>query len=374
MKNFNNLPKNKKILYSILIIIPLTALSIAFGFFMVNLSEKHDLIIQYCFKDKNELKLIAVFSDWNSGENGIWHESYTVKYIDLQSKTIISELEIPRKDNNKIPTYPNIFFDTKDNIWLIAKPEFIQGDTGFIAHFCIKNEKLELLEHRVLKGFIPNEQVSETQVKFLNELKQNNNKDWFENNKTRYKKLREYFIGMIATLIDEVSEFEPSVKFQDAKKSVFRINRDVRFSNDKSPYKTNFGGFIVPSGSKEGAGYYIHFEPDNCFIGGGIHCPENSILKILRESIYRNIDEFLSIIENDSFKNVFGTISGEKLKNPPQGFDKKFEHIDLLKFKEYTAIFNLENDSINEKNFLKMVVEKFKIMSDFIRFLNKSLT
>lgn len=116
---------------------------------------------------------------------------------------------------------------------------------------------------------------------FLTELKQNNNKDWFETNKNRYKKLRDFFIEMITTLIEEVSEFEPLVKFQDPRKSVFRINRDIRFSNDKSPYKTNFGGFIIPTGSKEGAGYYIHLEPDNCFIGGGIHCPENSILKII---------------------------------------------------------------------------------------------
>ncbi|MBN2893518.1 MAG: DUF2461 domain-containing protein [Bacteroidales bacterium] len=209
-------------------------------------------------------------------------------------------------------------------------------------------------------------------LNFLSELKENNNKDWFDSNRARYKELREYFIDQIAILIDKVAEFDPIVKLEDPRKSVFRINRDIRFSNDKSPYKTNFGGYIVPGGKKGGgAGYYLHFEPNSSFIGGGIYCPPNPTLKRIRWGIYQNIDEFLPIISEKEFKKAFGGIVGSKLVNPPKGFDKDFEHIDLLKFKDYNVIVNFEDKQIVKDDFIDKVVDYFKKMISFNQFLNK---
>lgn len=207
---------------------------------------------------------------------------------------------------------------------------------------------------------------------FLSELKENNNKEWFDENRNRYKELREFFISQIGTFINRVAEFDPSVQYEDPRKSVFRINRDIRFSKDKSPYKTNFGGFVVPGGKKSGnSGYYLHLEPGNSFVGGGIHCPPGPILKKIRWGIYQNADEFLPIIEDKTFKTTFGEITGEKLKKPPRGFDKDFEHIDLLKFKDYTVVANLPDSDIQKDDFTDTVVDYFKKMSNFNHFLNK---
>jgi len=160
--------KSKKILFWIIASILLTSVCVVFGIMTVKLTMKNDLIIQYCFKDNNDIKLIAVYSQWNSGEDGIWHEAYIVKYFDMKTQEEISELKIPRYDAYKIPTYPKLYFGSKQNIWLIAEHEFIQDDTGFIAHFEIKDEKLQLREHKIINNFIPNGNIDNYRVKLLN--------------------------------------------------------------------------------------------------------------------------------------------------------------------------------------------------------------
>ena len=209
---------------------------------------------------------------------------------------------------------------------------------------------------------------------YLNNLSNNNNKEWFHANKKHYQELREFFISQTTELISKISEFDKGVMFEEPKKCIFRINRDIRFSKDKSPYKTNFGAFIVPGGKKSGnAGYYLHIEPSGSFIGGGIHSPESLNLKKIRWYIYENINEFLSIIENSNFKKYFGSIAGNKLKNPPRDFNKEFKHIDLLKFKSYTVIQKISTKFIEKKDFTTKTTDVFKAMFSFVNFLNKAL-
>lgn len=210
-------------------------------------------------------------------------------------------------------------------------------------------------------------------ISFLQELSENNHRDWFQANKPRYNELREKFLHFTDMVINEVTQFDPSIKGITAKDAVFRINRDIRFSNDKSPYKTNMGAFIVPGGKKSGkAGYYIHLEPNQSFLAGGIYMPPSPILKSIRKEIFEHTDEFKFIIENSQFKFTFGEIWGEKLKQGPKDFPKDFQDIELLKFKSYTVARNLSKNELISDNFFDHVVEVFECLYPFNRFLNQS--
>ncbi len=209
---------------------------------------------------------------------------------------------------------------------------------------------------------------------YLNNLTKNNNREWFQANKNKYDELKEFFILQTAEMIEKIAQFDDSVMFEDPKKCIFRINRDIRFSKDKSPYKSNFGAFVVPGGKKSGnAGYYLHLDISGCFIAGGVHNPQTTELKKLRWYIYENITEFLQIIGNEKFNDNFGSIVGEKLKNQPKDFNKNFEHIELLKYKEYTVMRKIDDKFLADKNFVNNMIDKFRIMSAFIKFLNKAL-
>ncbi len=209
---------------------------------------------------------------------------------------------------------------------------------------------------------------------FLQELSENNNKDWFDENRKRYTELRNYFIDFTEKMIQEITKFDASVHFVEPRKSIFRINRDIRFAKDKSPYKNNFGAFIVSGGKKSGnAGYYLHIQPDNSFIAGGVYNPSSLSLDKIRWSIFENIDEFLGIIKSSDFVKNFGKIEGRKLKNPPRGFDKTFEYIDLLKYKDYTVVKNIKNPILYEDNFLKKVTADFSKIHNLNLFINNAL-
>lgn len=212
-------------------------------------------------------------------------------------------------------------------------------------------------------------------VKFLIGLKKNNTKEWFDKNRKQYEVAKADFMVIIEHNIAEVSKFDKNIKFLTAKDCLFRINRDVRFSNDKSPYKTNFGGFIVPEGKKSGfAGYYIHIETGESFIGGGIYMPQPDILKAVRKEIYDNIDEFKKIINHKEFKKYFGSISGSKITLAPKGFAKDFPDIDLLKFKDYTALRSMTDKEVLSLNYMEEIQKTFKAMFAFNKFINTGIS
>lgn len=211
-------------------------------------------------------------------------------------------------------------------------------------------------------------------LKFLNSLSQNNNKIWFDEHKSEYLEAKQNMEVVVQHLIDRIIEFEPALAGEEAKKCVFRIYRDVRFSKNKDPYKNNMGAFMVPGGKKSGnAGYYLHIEPGSCFIAGGIYMPESAVLKKMREEILYNTDEFKSIIHADEFKKVFGEVNGEKLKNPPKGFPKDFEDIELLKFKSYTVLHTVSDEQVMDPEFPEYAINIFKKMKDFNQFINRAI-
>jgi len=208
-------------------------------------------------------------------------------------------------------------------------------------------------------------------IEFLEQLKQNNTKEWFTANKPFYDKVKLSYEDFVKELIKQISTFDSEIAYLQPKDCTFRLYRDIRFSNDKTPFKTYFGAYIVKGGKKSGySGYYFHLEPDNFFIAGGIYEPLPQALKEIREEIYANPDEILNILNEKKFKETYQNIWGEKLKNPPKGFDKSFEHIDLLKFKSYASFHQLTNDEIYSPNFLDILKNYFNATYSFNKYLN----
>jgi uncharacterized protein (TIGR02453 family) len=217
--------------------------------------------------------------------------------------------------------------------------------------------------------------ISKETFQFLRDLKLNNHKEWFDLNRPKYSRIRNDFEDFINQVILEVGRFDQEAAQTTAKASVFRINRDIRFSNDKLPYKTNIGAFIAKGGRKGiNAGYYLHIEPESCFLAGGIYMPSGPALKALRTEIYENIQEFKELLHAPSFvKHFGGRLEGEKLKSAPIGFPKDFPDMDYLKYKHYTMIKN-EPDSICQKSgFLDEVIAVFGAMAPLNHFLNRAL-
>ena len=216
--------------------------------------------------------------------------------------------------------------------------------------------------------------MSSKVLEFLSDLKENNNRDWFNDHKEYYDEARNEFVQLVESLIPALAVNNPLMANLEIKDSIFRIYRDVRFSKDKSPYKTQMGAYLAPGGRKSiYAGHYIHIEPDNSFLAGGSYCPSGDKLKNIRSEILYNTDEFKSIINTSDFKNLFGDISGSKLKRPPIGFPKDFEDIELLKFKDYTIFHPVKNEAIDNPDFLKNAISIFEKMNPFNDFLNRAI-
>lgn len=209
---------------------------------------------------------------------------------------------------------------------------------------------------------------------FLRELKDNNNREWFDLNRDRYQHVKKQFEDYLNLMIGELSRIDPSIGLPSAKDTVFRIFRDVRFSKDKLPYKTNFGAFIASGGRKSTkAGYYLHLEPGASMVGGGIYMPEPDVLKKLRQEIYFDAPGFKKVLEEKNFKKTYGNLADfDKLKRPPKDFDAGFPDIDLLMYKSYAVMHPLPDEIVLSDGFSKVVIDSCKAMVDFNHFLNKA--
>lgn len=210
---------------------------------------------------------------------------------------------------------------------------------------------------------------------FLSALEENNNREWFNANKAWYQKANKDFHAFVNKLIAAMEVFDSSLAGLDAKDCVFRIYRDVRFSNDKRPFKTHFGAYIGPGGRKsEKPGYYVHVELHNQSIaGGGLYMPSPEILKQVRNELLVTPEDMIDILEEPGFKKYFDGLWGEKLKTAPKGFPKDFEHIDLLKYKGYVVISNISDKQLNDDNIAELYFDITKTMYPFKRLLDSIL-
>ena len=208
---------------------------------------------------------------------------------------------------------------------------------------------------------------------FLELLKNNNNREWFNDNKNLYLQAHENVIEFVDEIIEKLSEIDKEVGKLNAKKALFRIYRDTRFGHNKDPYKTNFGASLGIKGSGK-SGYYIHIEPGKSFIGGGIYHPESPILKKIRQDISVYSNEFKTIIENPNFKKNFGKLSEEeKLVKVPNGFDKEHPMADFLKLKNFVALQNLQDTDLTNNSAVKEIVEVLKYIQPLNQFINTAI-
>lgn len=208
---------------------------------------------------------------------------------------------------------------------------------------------------------------------FLKELKQNNNREWFAENKKWYDQAKAEFEEISKHLILDISKFDEDIKHVEAKDCIFRIYRDTRFSHDKTPYKTHFGVFVASAGGRKSqrGGYYIHLDPDGCFVGVGVWGPDPNLLKVLRQSVFDNIDELNEIRFNPEFSQYFSEFFQEdKLKTVPQGFPKDFPDAELLKLKHYLVDHKFTDEDVKSPELLSKMVDVLRCGYPLNRFLN----
>lgn len=215
-------------------------------------------------------------------------------------------------------------------------------------------------------------------LQFLKQLAKNNNKEWFNANRKKYEAAKEDHLQLVQKILSAFSETDTSLSSLAAKDCLFRINRDIRFSKDKSPYKTNIGAYINANGKKSmNAGYYLHVQPGESFVGGGLYQPDAQALKKVRQEIDYNFNEFKSIINNKKFKAVYtkgvskdGDLS---LSRPPKGYDENNPAIEYIKLKSFIAMAPLTDAQLTDKKFVATVVKAFESLHPLIVFLNKAL-
>ncbi len=217
-----------------------------------------------------------------------------------------------------------------------------------------------------------------TTIKFLKDLGKNNNKPWFDANRQKYEGARADFASFIQTIIDKHGKKDTSIQHLIAKDCMFRINRDVRFAKDKSPYKTNFGASINKGGKQSmiSAGYYVHVQPGQSFTGGGIWMPPAEELKKVRQEIDYNLPAFKKIITSSSFKKVYGDLSQEaeyKLSRPPKGYEADNPAIEYLKLKSFLGVLTIKDTVLTTTDLAKQTLTAFAALQPLIEFLNKSM-
>ena len=207
-------------------------------------------------------------------------------------------------------------------------------------------------------------------LQFLRNLEKNNNREWFNENKTLYQEAQQDVISFVEKLMEEMADFDEEIGKLEAKKSVFRIYRDTRFSKDKTPYKTNFGAGLGMGKGNKISGYYLHIEPGKSFLAGGVYKPEPSVLKTIRQEISAFGDEFKAILEQDEFRNYFRGLSVEdKLKKVPQGFEKDDKMAEYLKLKHFIVTHPISDEQLLSENAVKEFTKIFKAMKPLNDFL-----
>ncbi|MGN6478382.1 MAG: DUF2461 domain-containing protein [Flavipsychrobacter sp.] len=211
-------------------------------------------------------------------------------------------------------------------------------------------------------------------IDFLTNLEKNNNKAWFDENRKKYEVAKGDFENFVEAVQAALTKLEPAIADHKAKDAIFRIFRDVRFSKDKTPYKSHFGAYFSRAGRKApDAGYYMHIEPGKSFLAGGMWMPDAPILKKLRQEIDYNFEEFKSIIGKPAFKKQFTKWEGEQLKTLPQGYAADNPAIDFLKMKSFIVSTPIADKDVLAKDIVKQIEKVYSQMKPLVDFLNRAL-
>ena len=220
--------------------------------------------------------------------------------------------------------------------------------------------------------------LSKNTLQFLDDLKANNNRDWFLENKKRYEAVKKEYQQLVSDFLDAMKPLDPSLEMLEVKNCTFRINRDIRFSKDKTPYKSHLGVWLS-SGAKgmNRSGYYIHLEKGASFIAGGLYCPEAVDLKKMRKEIAYFYDDLEAILNEKDFKREFKDFDrNEKdtLKNPPRGYEKEHPAIEFLKLKSFECSQRIDFSEVTKKDFVATMSKKLIALKPLNDFINRALT
>jgi len=217
-------------------------------------------------------------------------------------------------------------------------------------------------------------QIDKSTLKFIADLKKNNNRDWFEKNKeSRYKSAHEDMIQFMDSLITEMKKVD-NIETVSGKKSLYRIYRDVRFSKNKTPYKPFFGGRIKRATSWLRGGHYVHIEPGNCFIAGGFFNPNSDDLKLIRDDIAHDAEPLRDILSDHDFKETWGTFEGDAVKTSPRGFDSDHPDIDLIRLKQFHLSTHFSDEEALSETFIFEIVKSFLIIRPYFNYMSELLT
>lgn len=209
-------------------------------------------------------------------------------------------------------------------------------------------------------------------LSFLKELRSHNDREWFNAHKDEYLEVKARVEEIASEMIVRIAEFDPEASYLTPADCTYRIYRDTRFSHDKTPYKTHIGIFVNPPQGKKSwrLGYYLHLEPGNCLAGvGTIGLPSKMITAIRRE-IFDNVEEFIDIVDNPDFKNLYPTVGENPVKTVPKGFPKDWEHLDLIRPRDYFVSCGYTDAQVKGKDFISRMVENLRVAKPYKDFIN----
>ena len=215
--------------------------------------------------------------------------------------------------------------------------------------------------------------LPKSSLDFLHQLKENNNKPWFEANKPKYLTELSSVENFAGAFLEELSKTDV-LETASGKKSVYRIYRDIRFSKDKTPFKTFWGGSFTRATKQRRGGYYFHLEEGNSFLAGGFWGPNATDLKRIRTEFAQDSEPMRKILNSKSFRSHFGNLQGEQLKTAPKGFDVNHEAIDLLRYKQFLVIERFTDQEVLSEHFLQQAAETFKNMRPFFDYMSEILS
>ncbi len=220
--------------------------------------------------------------------------------------------------------------------------------------------------------------IAKENLEFLKDIKANNNRDWFMANKKRYEQYKKDYVVLVSAFIEQMQKLDPSLRHLEPKDCMFRINRDIRFTKDKSPYKTNLA-IWMSTGQKNTnlAGYYVHVEPGGSFMAGGVYYPDAPDLKKIRSEIAYFHEDLEKIVTEKKFRDVFGALDRNEdnaLKTMPKGYEKDHPAAEFLKLKCFTATRKIADKDLKSKDFVKATCQDLIALRPLNEFLNRALT
>ncbi len=212
-------------------------------------------------------------------------------------------------------------------------------------------------------------------IAFLRKLSRNNNREWFNAHKDEYLKVKARVENLSERLIAEVASFDPEAACLTPSDCTYRIYRDTRFSQDKTPYKTHIGIFINPPFGKKSnrMGYYLHIEPGNCFVAAGTVCLPPKVVTAIRKSIFDNVEEYSALINDPEFKKIYPAVGENPVKTAPKGFPKDWPYLELVRPRDFVTSHALTDAEITGADIARLAGELFRVAKPFNDFVNYAI-